>query len=156
MRALLNTTGGTGYEDFIYNAESDASMYRDLLRIEVMNYLAPYKTIDRGKKYSNLAVLRDTVMPAVLCENLFIDHMQDVAMLKNPDFIKGLAGAYVKGIARALGQSLKPQAEADVPEWAREGIMWGVANGLIDTQEGSDDWYRFMTVLKRYDKLRFG
>jgi len=43
-----------------------------------------------------------------------------------------------------------------VPEWAREGIMWGVANGLIDTQEGSDDWYRFMTVLKRYDKLRFG
>ena len=156
LRSLLNTTGGTGYEDYCYSATSEANTYRQLLRIEVMNYLSQYKVIDRGQKHRPFYVLENVKQLAILTENLFIDNPKDAALLADPAFRKELAAAYVKGIARALGQSRKPQAAPTVPEWAREGIMWGVANGLIDTQEGSDDWYRFMTVLKRYDKLRFG
>jgi N-acetylmuramoyl-L-alanine amidase len=95
-------------------------------------------------------------MPAVLFENLFINNPYDAAKLKDAAFLDKLAGAYAAGIARALGQSLKPQVGPTVPEWAKEAVMWGVANGLINTQEGTEDFYRLVTILYRYDKLRFG
>lgn len=152
----VNAGGGTGYEDYCYSATSEANTYRQLLRIEVMNYLSQYKVIDRGQKHKAFAVLAGTKQLGILTENLFIDNAKDAALLADPAFRKGLAAAYVKGIARALGQSLKPQVGPTVPEWAKDGIAWGLEQGLLDTPEGSSDWYRFMTVLKRYDELRFG
>jgi N-acetylmuramoyl-L-alanine amidase len=152
----VNAGGGTGYEDYCCNATSEANTYRQLLRIEVMNYLSQYKVIDRGQKHKAFAVLAGTKQLGILTENLFIDNAKDAALLADPAFRKGLAAAYVKGIARALGQSLKPQVGPTVPEWAKDGIAWGLEQGLLDTPEGSSDWYRFMTVLKRYDELRFG
>ena len=41
---------------------------------------------DRGKKRANYAVLRETKMPAILTENLFIDNSSDVAKLKSEQF----------------------------------------------------------------------
>jgi N-acetylmuramoyl-L-alanine amidase len=151
----VNAGKGTGYEDYTYSANGRANDLRGLLRIDVMNYLRTQEIGDRGQKTKNLAVLRGTTMPAVLTENLFIDHPKDAAKLADPAFIRGLAGAYVRGIARALGCALKPK-ETLVPEWAKEAVMWGIANDLITTQEGSNDFYRFMTVLYRYDMLRKG
>jgi len=149
----INAGGGTGYEDYTCCAESDkANAYRDLLRIEVMNYLRQYEVTDRGKKHSAFYVLRQTDAPAILCENLFIDNAKDAAKLADPVFISGLADAYVKGIARALGYSKLPQAEVVVPEWAKDAVMWGIGNALLDTQEGSHDWYRFLTFMHRYHK----
>jgi N-acetylmuramoyl-L-alanine amidase len=152
----INAGGGTGYEDYTYSKDGQADILRGLLRIDVMNYLRAQGFGDRGQKTANFAVLRGTNMPAILTENLFIDTAKDAARLADPDFMKGLAGAYVKGIARALGCSLKPQPGPVVPEWAKEAVMWGISSHIIDTQEGSEDFYRAMVALYRYDQTRKG
>jgi N-acetylmuramoyl-L-alanine amidase len=150
------SASATGFESFIYPNAVQSDTLRSLLHTDVSKFFADNGFRDRGKKYAAFQVLEGTIMPAMLFENLFINNPYDAAKLTSPAFLVSLAKAYAKGIARALGCALKPHPAPTVPTWAQEGITWGIANGLIDTQEGSDDWYRFMTVLKRYDKLRFG
>ena len=44
----------------------------------------------------------------------------------------------------------------DVPEWAREPLLWVIDTGLVLDPHGSDDFYRFVAILYQYDKYRFG
>ena len=99
----INSGGGTGYEDFIHdNAGSRTAEWRDDLHGAIASFLSQRGVIDRGKKRANFAVLRETRMPAVLTENLFIDRRSDANQLKDPSFLDGLAKAHVRGIAAAL------------------------------------------------------
>lgn len=41
-----------------------------------------------------------------------------------------------------------------VPEWAVEPVRWAMARGLINVPAGSGDFYRCITVLWNYDKLK--
>ncbi|WP_277745168.1 N-acetylmuramoyl-L-alanine amidase [Bacillus safensis] len=61
------------------------------------------KTSNRGTKSKNLAVLRETKMPAILTENLFIDRKEDAALLKQESFLNLLAEGHAEGIAAAVG-----------------------------------------------------
>lgn len=146
----VNAGGGTGYEDYTYSQSSNANVYRDIIRAEVMAYLDGFGFVDRGAKYnSSLYVLRNTSMPAVLTENLFIDTEKDALKLTSPAFLDGLALAHVKGLARALGANYGAAAEPG-PEWAQGAVEWAVKNGLVDTREGSEDFYRQVVILHRY------
>lgn len=108
----FNSGGGNGgYEDYCYDAKSPANTYRSLLRIEVMNYLRKHEMIDRGAKHKKYDVLSGTIMPAILCENLFLDNLKDASLLSKPGFMQGLADAHIRGLARALGQSKKTKEE---------------------------------------------
>lgn len=57
---------------------------------------------DRGQKTANFAVLRETEMPAVLTESLFIDHSQDAKLLKNRSTIEAIVAGHREGIVNAL------------------------------------------------------
>ena len=100
----VNAGGGEGFESFVHPASKDkrADMIRNQLHSQMMSYLAQYKIKDRGRKYANFAVLRLTKMPAVLLECLFIDNSWDAGLLRNRDFLTGLANEIAYGLILSL------------------------------------------------------
>ena len=100
----VNAGGGEGFESFVHPASKDkwADIMRNRLHSQMMRYLAQYKIKDRGRKYANFAVLRLTKMPAVLLECLFIDNAWDAGLLKNANFINGLANEIAYGLIITL------------------------------------------------------
>jgi N-acetylmuramoyl-L-alanine amidase len=61
----------------------------------------------RGIKAGNLAVIRETTMPAVLIEGGFITNQNEMSKLKSPNYLKTLAG----GIALGINDFLKGKKE---------------------------------------------
>lgn len=101
----INAGGGTGWESYIYNGTVSQFTIDAQNRIHstVMGVIGPkYGVRDRGKKRANFHVLRESNMPAILMENLFIDTTQDLNLLRNATFIKDLADVIGLGIAKAL------------------------------------------------------
>ncbi len=58
---------------------------------------------DLGINYDNLAVLRPTWMPAILCEGAFVMLPEQEALLRMPEFQQ----AYALGVAEGLGEYFK-------------------------------------------------
>lgn len=101
----INAGGGTGYEDFIYVKLSDsstASKIRNTIHGEIDKVLKQYKVTNRGKKKANFHVVRESRMPAMLSETLFIDTKKDAELLKDNKFLKDIGQAHAKGIVKAL------------------------------------------------------
>ncbi|MGX9706809.1 N-acetylmuramoyl-L-alanine amidase family protein [Laceyella tengchongensis] len=105
-----NSASGSasGFESFIHpNAASVTARYQGIVHDRVMEYLTQHNINDRGKKRANFAVLRETNMPAILLENLFISNEKENQLLRDAQFLDGLAQSIVEGIAKALGLSKK-------------------------------------------------
>jgi N-acetylmuramoyl-L-alanine amidase len=102
----INAGGGTGFESYRYpTAGSTTVRLHNLIHsrvISAMRTVAP--VTDRGQKTANFHVLRETVMPAVLTENLFIDRAADAALLKRSDFRHATATGHANGIANFFGR----------------------------------------------------
>ncbi|ETT58167.1 N-acetylmuramoyl-L-alanine amidase [Paenibacillus sp. FSL H8-0457] len=107
-----NAGGGAGgFESFRYtNASAASRSLQNVLHTEIMAALKPYNVIDRGQKAANLHMCRESKMPAVLTENLFIDVATDAAKLKRHEVIEALIDGHVKGIAKYLGLKNKEGA----------------------------------------------
>jgi N-acetylmuramoyl-L-alanine amidase len=111
----INAGKGTGFETYVYNGgvSSQTVALQNVLHSEILAAMRQFGNItDRGKKRANYAVLRETKMPAVLTENLFIDS-NDAKLLKNEAFLKAVGEAHARGIAKFLGlpQKTKPQPQ---------------------------------------------
>ena len=100
----INAGGGTGFESYVHSTAvgKHTDELRAILHDQIMAYLKKKKIKDRGKKAANFAVLRSTVMPAVLLECLFIDNKADAEKLANESFLQGLANEIAYGLVRAL------------------------------------------------------
>ncbi|MBU8589483.1 N-acetylmuramoyl-L-alanine amidase [Priestia megaterium] len=99
----VNAGGGTGFESYIYLETKDLTLaFQQSLHNEIINTLHhQHESIpNRGLKRANYAVLRETSMPAVLTENLFIE--RDFELLKDEMFLKDLGEAHARGIAKFL------------------------------------------------------
>jgi N-acetylmuramoyl-L-alanine amidase len=104
---------GTGYESFVYKKPSPASIaLQNVINSEAMSVAKKYGLGAHGedKKRENLAVVRETKMPAILTEICFIDS-KDAVQLKKDDFLRDMAAAYARGIAKHLGLPAKPKVE---------------------------------------------
>ncbi len=157
----VNAGGGTGFESYIYPAASPASreITRDIHRAAAEFYLSA-GFLDRGFKEANFAVLRETDMPAILTENLFIDTKEDAARLQDPLFRDKIAAATVNGIIKALDmapQQPAPQQPEAPPHWAVEYFKRLRDEGLVDSSHNLDapvTWGEFSAVISRLlDKL---
>ncbi len=105
----INAGGGTGFESYVYTkASQQTEKLRQVIHNTVAGYYKKAGFPDRGEKRANFAVLRDTKMPAIILENLFIDSPNDSIKLKDAGFIDGLAKSIANGLVSALGIPLKP------------------------------------------------
>ncbi|RAK18232.1 N-acetylmuramoyl-L-alanine amidase [Anoxybacillus vitaminiphilus] len=105
----INAGGGTGFESYIFNGNVSATTitYQNVIHAEIVKAVG--NITDRGKKRANYAVLRETRMPALLTENLFIDNVNDAAKLKSEQFLLQIAHGHVEGMVKAFG--LKKEKE---------------------------------------------
>lgn len=108
----INAGGGEGFESYVHtNASEETEKLRSVVHDQTVRFLAGQGVVDRSKKRANFAVLRQTNMPAVLLENLFIDNEQDATKLKDETFLDGLANEIAYGLVVALGLQKKVVAE---------------------------------------------
>ena len=133
----INSGGGTGFESFIYNGsiQSSTKSFQNTLHKAIMNKIS---VNDRGKKSANFAVVRETNMPAVLTENLFVDG--DNKSLNQGSVLDNLAQGHADGIAEFLGlkkssntkppkptqsskPSTKPNNELGLVDWMKANKM---------------------------------
>jgi len=101
----INSGGGEGYEDFVHErvpVDSPAETLRSVVHTAVAKLARSRGAQDRGEKKANFHVLRETTMPALLTENLFIDNRQDAALLRDEAFLAEIGRAHARGIAHAL------------------------------------------------------
>lgn len=96
----INSGGGTGFESFIYSGgtSSNTKTLQNKVHAAIMSQI---DVKDRGKKQANFAVVRQTTMPAILTENLFVDG--DNKLLKKNKVLNQLADGHVAGIADYFG-----------------------------------------------------
>lgn len=74
---------------------------------------------DRGVKHTpGMAVIRLSKMPAVIVEGLFLSNPEELAMLKDPEYVERQAVAIARGIVRALNEmaTYEPPAEEETDE----------------------------------------
>ncbi len=103
----VNAGGGTGYESFIHPAASELTeTIAKVIHLEMATFYFKNGFVDRGLKRGNLAVLRETSMPAVLVENLFIDNKKDAAFLR--EHINEIGGALAVALVKGLGLKADP------------------------------------------------
>ena len=104
----INAGGGTGFESFIYNGNVGQATiaYQNTIHPEIVKATG---FTDRGKKRANYAVLRETIMPAILTENGFIDNKNDASKLNQSYFLDKIAQGHVDGIVKAFGLKKKSQ-----------------------------------------------
>lgn len=107
-----NAGGGAGgFESFRYTGASAASRsLQNVLHTEIMAALKPFGVNERGQKAGNLHMCRESKMPAVLTENLFIDVATDAAKLKRQDVIHALIDGHVSAVAKYLRLKRKEAA----------------------------------------------
>jgi N-acetylmuramoyl-L-alanine amidase len=104
MSFHINAGGGTGFETFVQTGSSGATVAnQNVIHRRVALLYAQEGLPDRGAKQANLAVLRETHMPAILLEYGFIDSAKDAARLADPAWLERLAQATAAGVSAAFG-----------------------------------------------------
>ncbi|MED4876960.1 N-acetylmuramoyl-L-alanine amidase [Anoxybacillus geothermalis] len=139
----INAGGGEGFESYIYNGSYSSKPKTQALRNVLHDTIvAETKFANRGKKEANLAVLRETRMPAVLTENGFIDNKNDADFLKSDDSLRKIALAHAHGLAKAHGwkAKAKPTLEAKpVPKPSDGGkVFYRVVAGSFADRENAE------------------
>ncbi|KAB2335098.1 N-acetylmuramoyl-L-alanine amidase family protein [Bacillus mesophilum] len=145
----INAGGGTGYEDFRFNKVSVSSRTAKVQRAihgSVMVEIKDYNVFDRGAKSANFHMLRESNMPGVLTENLFIDRAADAKLLKNDKFLDAIARGHVNGLVTAFGLKLK-QSEKSNSQKQEDDIMSQPFNPTSQTIKNS-----VSTVLSRFEQ----
>lgn len=102
-----NAGGGTGFESYRYNGSnaysSISNTFQEIVHREVINVVTgKYNRRDRGVKAANFHVLRETSMPSVLLEILFLDSTEDRALTQHETFKEDVSAAIGEGLAKAL------------------------------------------------------
>ena len=126
-----------GYEDYIHSGLSDSSAtskYRSIIHSEVtkLNQLP-----NRGKKKANFHVLRETVMPALLTENGFIDNAQDAALMKQSSWCQNVAQGHANGLAKVFNLKRKQQQE-------EPGVIYKVVAGAFKSRDNANERVVFL------------
>lgn len=105
----INSSGtpgsASGYEDYVQLGTADtapSSRRRKDVHLVVAALMQALGIADRGRKTKNLLVLREAQVPAMLLENLFINHPSDAAHLSDAAFIARLGDAIAAGIGYTL------------------------------------------------------
>lgn len=85
------------------NASSKSKKLADILYMEAAKYFKVRPaTYYQKYKSQNVGICRDTMCPAVLTENLFMDSQGDVKILKTEEGFKKIVKLHVEGIKKYI------------------------------------------------------
>lgn len=102
----------SGYSTFVNDVCSQTSKdVQKAVHTETMKLLERQGIKDRGMQSKNLHVLRESKMPAVLCEMLFITCPEDELIMNNRTLMLSAYQAQAIGIAKALGLQKRVYAD---------------------------------------------
>lgn len=141
------TPGGEGFETYRYaktSASSSTGQQQKVLHDAIYKRIEKYGIRDRGEKAADLSVLRNTSMPAVLTENLFIDNKDEAALLKKDSFLDDVAEGHAEGIAEIL--NLKKKSGGSAPKKEDKPSSSSGKTKMVVVKDNSDGW------LWTYDK----
>jgi N-acetylmuramoyl-L-alanine amidase len=137
MSLHINAGGGTGFESFIYtNASSGSCTLQDIVNQEALAAAKKYGLGAHGgkaNKRGNLAVVRKTLMPAILMETAYIDS-KDAKLLKNNQFLREMSEAYARGLAKFLGLKPNTQVKASVSGGKKYRLRTGTFNDRVTAE----------------------
>lgn len=158
----VNAGGGTGFESYIYtSAPSQTADIRETVHKEIASFYEASNFPDRGMKKADFAVLRQTLMPAILLENLFVDRQKDAAVLGEPAFRGQIAEAVSKGIIKVLnltGTAPVTPPTTQPPQWAKENFARLKQAGIVYGEHNLSDqvtWGELSAVIARVlDKVK--
>lgn len=123
---------------------------------------------DRGvKERTDLAVLRDTKMPAILCECGFMTNRKEAELLRSDDYRRKVARAICKGVCAYYGKKYIPEVtgvtekrynKVEELPYGQDTIKKMVDSGLLvgDKQGNlnlSEDMLRVFMILDRKNLL---
>ena len=120
-----NAAAGTwgvaqGIETFAYSAQSTAAV--KLAKAVQAQLLEKTGRKDRGVKFGNLHMVRETKMPAILVECGFMDNREEAALLKTDAYRRKCAEAIVEGIASVYGLKRKTNAEVTDMQYDKANV----------------------------------
>ena len=104
----FNAGGGDGYEALVYS-EKRVELGKIFAKyVEAIGQnLRPYGAAPGVKIRTDLGVLKNTNMPAVLNEGAFVDNLKDIQDWNDDAELKKLGEAYAKAAAEFLGLAKK-------------------------------------------------
>ena len=165
----------SGWESHIYTNPSSKSIeYQKVIHNEVMSYLKNYNVIDRGMKKSNFHILRESNMPAILLENLFVSSSNDAKLLKDNKFLDRLSVSIVNGLVKCFNLQLKVENNINnkeelidmaIEKWMKDAGINSlnslVKNGIINDgnlwsnkmDEKTDNWLLFTMMARLLEKI---
>lgn len=141
-----------GTEVFCYKKGGKGEKIATYVQNELLSVLG---TKSRGVKEGNLAMVRDTIAPAILCELGFITNKTDCAKITANE--KNCAIAICKGICTYLGIKYKGETKVKVDntpdKYAKEAVDWAVKEGILKGDENGN--YKLHENVTRQDMLVF-
>ncbi len=99
-----------GIEIFYYESEKDkkrSAESKKLANCILAKIIESSKAKSRGVKHGNLAVIRETTVPAVLIEAGFLTNEEEMEKIKDPAYLKKIAWGIAEGIENYLTQRCK-------------------------------------------------
>ncbi|MGR3763421.1 N-acetylmuramoyl-L-alanine amidase [Rossellomorea sp. NS-SX7] len=129
-----NAGGGSGFESYTFNGSVPANTltYQTVIHEEFVKKIkGKYPVIDRGKKRENFHVLRETKMPSLLVEILFIDNEKDLSLMKNTGFMSDAAQYLAEGVAKALSLPVKQEVSG--------GPLYKVIAGSFTNRKNAEE-----------------
>ncbi|MDE4542250.1 N-acetylmuramoyl-L-alanine amidase [Thermoanaerobacterium sp. R66] len=154
----INAGGGSGFESYRHPAASDkTASIQAIIHRTIANLYESNNFIDRGEKTKNLAVLRETKMPAILVENLFIDSVKDANFLREENNRQAIAQSICNGIVQAFGLKQKTKynpLDTVIDAFVKAGIITSQEYWKQNAVEGKqcDGGYVAVLLQRIYEK----
>lgn len=124
-----STPTANGTETYAFDAGGQGEKLASSIQ---KNLVTAIGLTNRGVKFSNLAVLRDTIMPAVLTEVNFICNPKEEAMLKSDAFLDKAATGISKGVVEFLGLKWEqPSKQNDTSKVEGKTLIMGEAKATV-------------------------
>lgn len=150
-----------GIETLVYRIGDNGQT--QLAKLVQAKLIAETGLKDRGvKERTDLAVLRDTKMPAILCECGFMTNIAEAKLLVSDDYRRKVARAICKGVCSYYGKKYIPEVTTmekrynkveelpyghdTIKKMVSEGILVGDKQGNLNL---SEDMVRVFMILDR-------
>ena len=160
MNSSLNPAA-MGTETFAFPNSVLGSKLAGAIQKSLVNEI---NSVDRGVKYENFFVLKNTKMPAVLVEVAFINNFEEEKLLKDQNFLYRASIGIAKGILTFVGVKYKEDnmkkdnnINNSISFWAKDAMEWATSKEINLTDgtmpKEAVNLERLITILYRYYNL---